>query len=271
MQNETRVHTRRVRDLLQINSPFTFHQYLFDQAFARYGEIVGEGNWGSALAICSEYNEPQMIPAHPFSEIVLTGFGDQAEDVARYCEYDPRVSYECQNAECLPYDSGSFDVVVCKEGLHHLARPILGVYEMLRIARKAVVIIEPYQTFFGNLLEQFGLASVYERNYDRNINYRDNYVFRFDRKMLESILNSYYIDSAYQLELYVGWMRWNVTGSSKWPIRLAGAFGGRCVSMLPGSRGNYMTAIIQPGSDLPSDPEPFQVPEAVLQQAGHTP
>ena len=35
-------------------------------------------------------------------------------------------------------------IVFMKETLHHLARPYLGLYEMLRVAREGVVLIEPH-------------------------------------------------------------------------------------------------------------------------------
>jgi hypothetical protein len=264
-KNQTRVITRSVHEILGIHSTFTFHKYLFDHAMRCYARIVGNhSDWGTLLAVCSEYNEPQILPAYPFSKITLTGFADQSAAVASYCDHDPRVAYECQNAECLTYPPQSFDVVICKEGLHHLPRPILGLYEMLRVCRKAAIVIEPYQTPVGNLLERLGLASVFERNYDRNIDARTNYVFRFNRGMLESVLNSYYIDSGYSLDIHLGWMRWSVSGNRRKAVRTVGAWVGRIVSLVPGSRGNYMTAVIVPGDDVPRAPEPF--PESWLAQ-----
>lgn len=50
------------------------------------------------------------------------------------------------NAENIDLPSDSFDVVFCKESYHHFPRPQLGLYEMLRVAKKAVVLIEPHDT-----------------------------------------------------------------------------------------------------------------------------
>ena len=57
---------------------------------------------------------------------------------------DSRVSYHKENCENLSFASQSFDLVFCKEGLHHLARPVQGLYEMLRVSRKAVIFVESY-------------------------------------------------------------------------------------------------------------------------------
>jgi ubiquinone/menaquinone biosynthesis C-methylase UbiE len=47
------------------------------------------------------------------------------------------------NAENILLTDESFDVVFCKESYHHFSRPQLALYEMLRVAKKAIVLIEP--------------------------------------------------------------------------------------------------------------------------------
>lgn len=51
--------------------------------------------------------------------------------------------YRVENAEAMTADDGSYDAVFCKEAFHHLPRPWVGLYEMLRVARKVVLLIEP--------------------------------------------------------------------------------------------------------------------------------
>lgn len=51
--------------------------------------------------------------------------------------------YQQENAEALSFEDNSFDFVYCKESLHHFPRPMLALYEMIRVARKAVVLFEP--------------------------------------------------------------------------------------------------------------------------------
>lgn len=52
---------------------------------------------------------------------------------------------KCQkeNAEQLTFENDSFDFVFCKEMLHHLARPYLGLYEMHRVCSQAFIFMEP--------------------------------------------------------------------------------------------------------------------------------
>ena len=49
----------------------------------------------------------------------------------------------CINAEKIDLPDNSFDYVVCKEALHHMPRPYMAIYEMLRVSRKGVCFIEP--------------------------------------------------------------------------------------------------------------------------------
>lgn len=48
-----------------------------------------------------------------------------------------------ENAEQLTFGDSSFDYVLCKESYHHFPRPYSGLYEMIRVSRKGIVLIEP--------------------------------------------------------------------------------------------------------------------------------
>jgi len=48
-----------------------------------------------------------------------------------------------ENAEKLSFDDGEFDFILCKESYHHFPRPMIAFYEMLRVARQGVILIEP--------------------------------------------------------------------------------------------------------------------------------
>jgi len=51
--------------------------------------------------------------------------------------------YKVENGEKMSFADDSFDYVLCKDSYHHMPRPLIALYEMIRIARKAVVLIEP--------------------------------------------------------------------------------------------------------------------------------
>lgn len=51
--------------------------------------------------------------------------------------------YAAENAEKLSFGNSTFDYVLCKESYHHFPRPYAALYEMIRVAEKGIVIIEP--------------------------------------------------------------------------------------------------------------------------------
>jgi ubiquinone/menaquinone biosynthesis C-methylase UbiE len=55
--------------------------------------------------------------------------------------------YKKENVEALSFADNEFDFTLCKESYHHFPRPILGLYEMLRVSRRGVVLIEPNDGF----------------------------------------------------------------------------------------------------------------------------
>ncbi len=65
--------------------------------------------------------------------------------------------YSSENVESLSFDDEAFDFVLCKETFHHLPRPYLGLYEMLRVSKTGVFLIEPYDRFTNSsFVERFG-------------------------------------------------------------------------------------------------------------------
>jgi SAM-dependent methyltransferase len=50
------------------------------------------------------------------------------------------------NAEQINLPDSTFNYVLCKEALHHMPRPYLAIYEMLRVSKNAVFLVEPLDT-----------------------------------------------------------------------------------------------------------------------------
>lgn len=51
--------------------------------------------------------------------------------------------YKIENAENLTFDDGEFDFTLCKEAYHHFPRPMVALYEMIRVSKQGVILIEP--------------------------------------------------------------------------------------------------------------------------------
>lgn len=52
-------------------------------------------------------------------------------------------NYKQENAEKLSFNDDEFDFIFCKESYHHFPRPMIALYEMIRVARQGVILIEP--------------------------------------------------------------------------------------------------------------------------------
>jgi hypothetical protein len=75
------------------------------------------------------------------------------------------------DVESIPFGDSSVDLVVAKESYHHWPRPFLGLYEMVRVAKKAVALIEPSDCIMSSptpYVEQ----GQYEDSYEEVGNYK---------------------------------------------------------------------------------------------------
>jgi ubiquinone/menaquinone biosynthesis C-methylase UbiE len=60
-------------------------------------------------------------------------------------DLDPRIETAVASAYELPFESASFDIVVCCEVLEHLDDPARGLAEIARVARDRVLISTPWE------------------------------------------------------------------------------------------------------------------------------
>ena len=59
-------------------------------------------------------------------------------------------NYKIENAENLSFEDKTIDFILCKESYHHFPRPMVALYEMLRVARNGVLLIEPNDAYIIN-------------------------------------------------------------------------------------------------------------------------
>ena len=74
-----------------------------------------------------------------------------------------------------------------KESLHHLPRPIIGLYEMLRVSSKAVVLLEPNdaQQTYSVYPERDGYYDAFEET--------KNYLYRFSLREIIKVATSLHL------------------------------------------------------------------------------
>jgi ubiquinone/menaquinone biosynthesis C-methylase UbiE len=93
---------------------------------------VGDGRWGLDAIRIKKRGVKSVLPTDICETLLKKskekGFIDD---------------YRVENAEKLSLPDNSFDYIFCKESFHHFPRPFIALYEMLRVASKAVFLIEP--------------------------------------------------------------------------------------------------------------------------------
>jgi len=88
-------------------------------------------------------------------------------------KYGFPAKFQIANSENLPFSNNSFDVVSVHDGLHHLNNPEKAVKEMVRVAKKGVIIIEPAEAFITKISILIGISKKFEDV--------GNYVYRFKK------------------------------------------------------------------------------------------
>ncbi|MDQ4069369.1 MAG: class I SAM-dependent methyltransferase [Actinomycetota bacterium] len=134
----------------------------------------------SVLVVCGGVGgEGTFFRKRGFRDVTVSDFSSEA--LERCKRLDPALKTSILHAERMDVPDSSYDLVVVQDGLHHLPRPALGFTEMLRVARVAVVLIEPHRGVIGKLLG-------HEWEVQRDA---VNYVFRWNTMMLEQCTRSY--------------------------------------------------------------------------------
>jgi len=134
----------------------------------------------SVLVLCAaEGYEGTVLMDMGFSNVTVSDLSEAITGIA--AERDPRLKTMVLNAEATGLRDGSFEIVLVQDGLHHLPRPVLGFTEMLRIASRAAIFIEPRDSLVGRMIgtewETHGAAV--------------NYVFRWTPRMVRDVACSY--------------------------------------------------------------------------------
>jgi SAM-dependent methyltransferase len=145
---------------------------------ASAGRITKEN---SVLVLCSgEGLEGTVLADLGFADVTVSDLSEHAVNAA--VARDNRLKGRVINAERSDVSAGTYDVVIVQDGLHHLASPVHGFLEMLRICRVGCAFLEPHDSLPGRLL-----GSRWERNGDAI-----NYVFRWDSRLVEKVTSSFF-------------------------------------------------------------------------------
>ncbi len=155
-------------------------------AMGRLRRIVNDSLSGwTALVTCGGLGGDGTLLANlGLREVTVSDISTVALRACR--ERDSRLKTMELDAESLDLPDNSVDLSLVQDGLHHLRRPVLGFTEMLRVSRRAVIVIEPHAGIVASVLGQ-----VWEMNAGV-----ENYVFRWDARLLREATRSYLMHGA---------------------------------------------------------------------------
>jgi ubiquinone/menaquinone biosynthesis C-methylase UbiE len=144
-------------------------------------EMIGAPLAGkSVLSVCGGDGQEADFLQRQGAVVTMTDLSAVGVDAARV--RNPGLRCLRMDTEALAFRDASFDWVVVRDGLHHLARPVQGLYELERISREGFVILEGQDSWLVRLLVKVGLGE----NWDP----AGGYVYRFSRRELCKILTS---------------------------------------------------------------------------------
>lgn len=141
---------------------------------------------GSVLVVCGGSLDRDVLQEQSFSRVTISNL-----DVRMKPEQCAPYEWIRQDAEQLEFADNSFDYCIVHSGLHHCASPHRALLEMYRVARRAAVMIEPYDNVLTRLGvwlgvgQEYELAAVFYNSLEsggmRNTSI-PNYVYRFSRR-----------------------------------------------------------------------------------------
>ena len=137
---------------------------------------IGDGRYGSDAAYLHSIG----------ANVVATSLTDEKLREGQARGFIDKFGIE--NAEALSCADGAFDFVLCKEAYHHLPRPPIALYEMLRAATTGVVLIEPYDN--PKLLDaaKRGLKRLLRGDTEFNFEPSGNYLYRVNLKEMGQLM-----------------------------------------------------------------------------------
>jgi len=155
---------------------------------------VQTGSWGKVLVVCGGVGgEGTFLRKQGFQNVTVSEFDPSLLKIMG--QRDPDLRGAACDAQRLAFSDASFDLVLVQDGIHHLKNPALGVTEMLRVARRAVVVIEPHEGWVARL---FGTKVERDGGHE-------NFVFRWNHRMFVQVVSSYLVGEKFQVRTMRFW------------------------------------------------------------------
>ena len=109
------------------------------------------------LVVCAGETDKDVFHQRGFKNVVISNLDNRMKG-GEFTPYE----WSFQDAEKLTYKDNSFDFCIVHEGLHHCHSPHRALLEMYRVAKKGIVLFEPYDNIFTRAGVRLKLGQDYE-------------------------------------------------------------------------------------------------------------
>jgi len=165
------------------------------------------------LVIGGNRQDAELLLKVGFRDITLSNLNSELEENA-YANLGARLQLLAIDAEQIGMPDGSFDFVFAHEVLHHCRSPHRVLCEMLRVARKHDVFLEPNDSFSMRLLTRTGFSFPYEifsvvyHGYEAG-GVRDscvpNFIYRWSTNEVRKAVSSYLAEYLFLIHAHSYW------------------------------------------------------------------
>jgi len=156
----------------------TFGQFVANKELIELEPFVHTLAGESAISVC----DGRAVEASYLKSngLIVTATDLYPEYLHKAFEGGAIDNFSEEDAENLSYKAEEFDWGIVKAGLHHLPRPIMGIYELLRVSRKGIFILEGHDGYFLRVLRKYLFPG---RDWEPS----GNYVYRFRERELAKL------------------------------------------------------------------------------------
>jgi len=174
---------------------------------------------GSVLIVGGSFEDAGVLFRAGFRRMTLSNIAtlstieqNEAERVPMIAGAD--IDLMSDDIENCSLPDNSYDLVIAHEVLHHCRSPHKGLLEMLRVARKHVIIMEPNDSSAMNAMVRLGFSFPYELPAVIDHNYQSggvrnscvpNYIYRWSKRDMYKAAASFMPESDFDLYVRQYW------------------------------------------------------------------
>jgi ubiquinone/menaquinone biosynthesis C-methylase UbiE len=215
----------------------------------------------TVLVVCGGTNDKLSLQAIGVTNAVISNV-DFHDGIADYAPF----TWQKQDAENLTVADLSYDWCIVHAGLHHCGSPHRALCEMLRVAKKGVVVVESRDSLLMRIAVKLGLTGRYELDASALANglsggYRNgnipNFIYRWTEREIEKTARSFLptrqpcIKYFYEYLIPLEGMTMSKSATKRIVAKIASRLVGLFELLLPKQGNRFGFAILKNGELMP--------------------